>query len=165
MNHPLVSPTFEIMPTLMKYPPPLYLKHKPIYMLPYQPFDGCYAGDNDAQYLSIGLAQWRLDLNDPDAISAKVWRYDNNNNKWHRNSEELPLHRVIDLCIFLTATLFGKDKTSVTFQAGRFKNQKEAIELNMLENIPESFESEKDAIRERLNELCRVLKETGIWID
>jgi len=62
-------------------------------MVPYERFDGSYAGNTDAKYLSLGLAQWRGPA-DPDAVSAKVWRYVEG--KWSRMSEELPLHRVID---------------------------------------------------------------------
>ena len=51
----------------------------------------------DAQGLSLGLAQWndrgRVD------ISAKVWRH--TGEKWSRQSEELPLHRVLDLAILV----------------------------------------------------------------
>ena len=59
--------------------------------------DGRTAGGSDAQGLSLGLAQWndrgRVD------ISAKVWRY--TGEKWSRQSEELPLHRVLDLAILI----------------------------------------------------------------
>ena len=68
-------------------------------MLPYEPFDGPYSGDTDALYLSIGLAQWR-DTDDTYELSAKVWRMPEE--KWSRMSEEIPLHRLADLCILLT---------------------------------------------------------------
>lgn len=52
---------------------------------------------SDAKGPSLGLAQWndrgRVD------ISAKVWRY--TGEKWSRQSEELPLHRVLDLAILI----------------------------------------------------------------
>ena len=55
------------------------------------------AYDSDAKGLSLGLAQWndrgRVD------ISAKVWRY--TGEKWSRQSEELPLHRALDLAILI----------------------------------------------------------------
>ncbi|MBK5145582.1 hypothetical protein I2494_18035 [Budviciaceae bacterium BWR-B9] len=73
---------------------PTNLKHKPILEVPnYDDIDGPYIGDTDAMGLSIGIAQWNTagwtDL------SAKVWR--NSGDKWSRQSEELPLHRVLDL--------------------------------------------------------------------
>jgi len=73
---------------------PTHLKHKPILEVAnYDRIDGPYANDTDAKGLSIGLAQW----NEPGwtELSAKVWRH--TGEKWSRQSEELPLHRVIDL--------------------------------------------------------------------
>ncbi|EPL9663837.1 DUF6530 family protein [Klebsiella sp. GG_Kp154] len=73
---------------------PTHLKHKPILEVPnYDDIDGPYAGDSDAKGLSIGIAQWNKA--GCTELSAKVWR--NPGDKWSRQSEELPLHRVIDL--------------------------------------------------------------------
>ena len=77
---------------------PTTLKHKPVLAAEdYGRIDGRTAGGSDAQGLSLGLAQWndrgRVD------ISAKVWRY--TGEKWSRQSEELPLHRVLDLAILV----------------------------------------------------------------
>lgn len=79
---------------------PVTLKHKPILVAEdYHAVDGPYAGEtSDAKGLSIGLAQWN-DRGKVD-ISAKVWRY--TGEKWSRQSEELPLHRVLDLAILIT---------------------------------------------------------------
>jgi hypothetical protein len=49
----------------------------------------------------LGLAQWN-DRGKVD-ISAKVWRY--TGEKWSRQSEELPLHRVLDLAILVLRAL------------------------------------------------------------
>ncbi|MBQ9535134.1 MAG: hypothetical protein IJU78_04770 [Clostridia bacterium] len=77
---------------------PTELKHKPVIVSEdYGLIDGRTAGESDAQGLSLGLAQWndrgRVD------ISAKVWRY--TGEKWSRQSEELPLHRVLDMAILI----------------------------------------------------------------
>jgi hypothetical protein len=77
---------------------PVALRHKPVIVSEdYDRVDGRNAGDSDAKGLSLGLAQWndrgRLD------ISAKVWRH--TGTKWSRQSEELPLHRVLDLAILV----------------------------------------------------------------
>jgi len=77
---------------------PTGLKHKPVIISDnYENVDGRQAYASDAKGLSLGLAQWndrgKLD------ISAKVWRY--TGEKWSRQSEELPLHRVIDLAILI----------------------------------------------------------------
>lgn len=77
---------------------PTTLKHKPVIVSEnYENIDGRSAYDTDAKGLSLGLAQWndrgRVD------ISAKIWRY--TGEKWSRQSEEMPLHRVLDLAILI----------------------------------------------------------------
>jgi hypothetical protein len=86
---------------------PTHLSHKPIvHVQNYYNKDAQFSNETDAQSLSIGLAQWDKGLeNHERAISAKVWRYNSDGNKWSRQSEELPLHRVIDLGILLFASL------------------------------------------------------------
>ncbi len=77
---------------------PTTLKHKPVIVSEnYENVDGRYAYSSDAKGLSLGLAQWN-DRGKVD-ISAKVWRY--TGEKWSRQSEELPLHRVLDLAILV----------------------------------------------------------------
>ena len=80
---------------------PTSLKHKPVIVCEnYENVDGKYAYRSDAKGISLGLAQWndrgKLD------ISAKVWRH--TGGKWSRQSEELPLHRVLDLAILVLRT-------------------------------------------------------------
>ncbi|MDF2686348.1 MAG: hypothetical protein K0S55_1529 [Clostridia bacterium] len=80
---------------------PTTLKHKPVIISEnYENIDGRNAYKSEAKGLSLGLAQW----NDRGKveISAKVWRY--TGEKWSRQSEELPLHRVLDLAILVCRT-------------------------------------------------------------
>ena len=80
---------------------PTTLRHKPVIAVEnYDAVDGRYAYNSDAKGLSIGLAQW----NERGRVeaSAKVWRH--TGEKWSRQSEELPLHRVLDLAILLVRT-------------------------------------------------------------
>ena len=87
---------------------PTELKHKPVIVSEdYDRIDGGKAYDSDAKGLSLGLAQWndrgKLD------ISAKVWRH--TGTKWSRQSEELPLHRILDLAILIVkARLFFMER-------------------------------------------------------
>lgn len=77
---------------------PTNLKHKPvIYADGYDRIDGKSAGSSDAKSLSLGLAQWN-DRGNVD-ISAKIWRH--SGKKWSRQSEEMPMHRVLDLAIMI----------------------------------------------------------------
>lgn len=81
---------------------PANLKHKPILKINgYAHIDGNYRKKTDARGLSIGLAQWNGE-GETD-ISAKVWRYVNG--RWSRQSEELPLHRVLDLAFLICAAI------------------------------------------------------------
>jgi hypothetical protein len=77
---------------------PTQLKHKPVIVSEdYDLIDGRIAENTDAKGLSLGLAQWN-DRGKID-ISAKIWRH--TGEKWSRQSEELPFHRVLDLAILI----------------------------------------------------------------
>jgi len=81
---------------------PTNLKHKPVIVVEnYEQVDGQLAQNTNAKNLSLGLAQWN-DRGKVD-ISAKVWKY--TGEKWSRHSEELPLHRVLDLSILICRSL------------------------------------------------------------
>ena len=87
---------------------PTTLKHKPVIVSEnYENIDGRSAYHSDAKGLSLGLAQWN-DRGKVD-ISAKVWRH--TGEKCSRQSEELPIHRVIDLAILICRAkrYFGED--------------------------------------------------------
>lgn len=77
---------------------PTELKHKPVIVSEeYEKIDGRKAPKSDAKGLSLGLAQWNERGNVD--ISAKIWRH--TGGKWSRQSEEMPLHRVLDLAILI----------------------------------------------------------------
>ena len=86
---------------------PTHLKHEPVFGIEgYNKMDGIYAGHgSDAPCLSIGIAQWNQ--RGSQDISAKVWRNsdveanDYQDGSWSRMSEELPIHRNLDLTIFI----------------------------------------------------------------
>lgn len=68
---------------------PKHLSHKPIISVnDYDKLDALYVNHTDVKALSIGEAQY-----DGNYISLKVWRKPNN--RWSRQSEELPIHRNI----------------------------------------------------------------------
>jgi hypothetical protein len=94
---------------------PTELKHKPVIVSEeYDRIDGRMANNSDAKGLSLGLAQWndRGNLE----ISAKIWRH--TGEKWSRQSEEMPLHRVLDLAILIC-------KTRKIFMERYHKNEKD----------------------------------------
>lgn len=155
---------------------PTTLKHKPVIISEnYENVDGRYAYDTDTKGLSLGLAQWN-DRGKVD-ISAKVWRY--TGEKWSRQSEELPLHRVLDLAILVC-------RTKLHFQdAYRYENlydpEKPVIDRLGLQGdamtvavctdnekidediklFSQALSNDDELIGERLRVLSRILKEMG----
>jgi hypothetical protein len=138
----------------MKRIPPLphHLGHKPLVAMKYADFDGPDPVGTDAMYLSIGHAQW----DEKDAISAKVWRHPDS--RWSRQSEELPLHRPIDLTILIAAALKQASSGRVHLRAGTFENQDADLDLPVYGSFEPSPET-ADLIRRRLVALVRLLNE------
>ncbi len=104
---------------------PTELKHKPVIISEdYDLIDGRFAGGSDAKGLSLGLAQWNERGNVD--ISAKIWRH--TGEKWSRQSEEMPLHRVLDLAIFIC-------KAKLFFKERYHKNEKEYPGYPLLDRV------------------------------
>jgi len=156
---------------------PVTLKHKPVITVEdYENIDGRTAYKTDAKGLSLGLAQWN-DRGKVD-ISAKVWRY--TGEKWSRQSEELPLHRVMDLAILICKTMkyFREesykhkklyDETNTTLE--RVGLQGDAMTVSVCTENPmidedikmflNALNEDSELMGERLSTLSRVLKEMG----
>ena len=156
---------------------PTTLKHKPVIVAEdYEQIDGRAAYDTDAKGLSLGLAQW----NDRGkvGISAKVWRY--TGEKWSRQSEELPLHRVLDLAILTCEAQRYLREDAYKYpdfydpdhpQLGRVGLQGDAMTVTVCtenEHIQEDIRLFQDALArdgellgERMAVLARILGELG----
>lgn len=155
---------------------PTTLKHKPVIVSEnYENIDGRNAYKSDTKGLSLGLAQWN-DRGNVD-ISAKVWRY--TGEKWSRQSEELPMHRVIDLAILICRTkqhfreayrhekLYDPDNTVFD----RLGLQGDAMTVSVCTDNPmidediklfsQVLSNDDELIGERLAVLSRILKEMG----
>jgi len=91
---------------------PTHLKHEPVFGIEdYNKIDGIYAGrGSDAPCLSIGIAQWNQ--RGSQDISVKVWRNNGSetndyaDGNWSRMSEELPIHRNLDLTILICEVMY-----------------------------------------------------------
>jgi len=104
---------------------PVELKHKPVIVSEdYDQIDGRNAPNTDAKGLSLGLAQWNERGNLE--ISAKIWRY--TGEKWSRQSEEMPLHRVLDLAILIC-------KTRLFFLERYRKSEKDFPQYPLLDRV------------------------------
>jgi hypothetical protein len=156
---------------------PTTLKHKPVIVSEnYENVDGRYAYNTDAKGISLGLAQWN-DRGKVD-ISAKVWRY--TGEKWSRQSEELPLHRVLDLAILVCRTKLYFQEESYRFEKlydtekpvlDRIGLQGDAMTVAVCtdnEKINEDIKlfgqilsNDDELIGERLHTLSRMLKVMG----
>lgn len=155
---------------------PTNLKHKPVIVSEnYENVDGRYAYKSDAKGLSLGLAQWN-DRGKVD-ISAKVWRH--TGGKWSRQSEELPLHRVLDLAILVCSSkihfkeayrhekLYDTEKPILD----RVGLQGDAMTVSVCTNndkidediqlFNQALSDDGELIGERLQTLSRMLKELG----
>ncbi|NLM38144.1 MAG: hypothetical protein GX202_08470 [Firmicutes bacterium] len=156
---------------------PTTLKHKPVIVCEnYENVDGRAAYRSKAKGLSLGLAQWN-DRGKVD-VSAKVWRH--TGEKWSRQSEELPLHRVLDLAIMICRTkLYFQEEA---YRWPKYYNpEKPVLERVGLqgdamtvavctdnERIDEDIQlfwqamsNDDELIGERLCTLARILKEMG----
>ncbi|SEG07499.1 DUF6530 family protein [Paenibacillus sp. UNC499MF] len=155
---------------------PTTLKHKPVIVSEnYEQVDGRLARNTDAKGLSLGLAQWN-DRGKVD-ISAKVWRH--TGEKWSRQSEELPMHRVLDLAIlicrsslyFQDAYRFPKMYDPENPMIDRIGLQGDAMSVSVCEDNPmldqdiklfaQALSEDGEMIGERLSVLSRLLKEMG----
>lgn len=155
---------------------PTHLKHEPVFGLEgYNKMDGIYVSrGSDAPCLSIGIAQWNQ--RGSQDISAKVWRNsgaeanDYQDGSWSRMSEELPIHRNLDLTIFICEVMdmLKSEESSrpITLQHETTDIRKisenkflgEDLELLKLK----LFEGDEGAmINNRLKQLSDVLKRLG----
>ena len=128
---------------------PKNLKHKPIIVVDdYDKIDAKFTNDKtDAQALSIGHAQY-----DKDELSVKIWRFAKTN-RWSRQSEELPLHRLIDLSILTLYSLLKETEENKKFTS------LEAIitEPNDVPQIKKYLEDNISLLEPKLKELKQIL--------
>ena len=155
---------------------PTTLKHKPVIVSEnYENIDARSAYNSDTKGLSLGLAQWN-DRGKVD-ISAKVWRH--TGEKWSRQSEELPLHKVLDLAIlicrsseyFREAYRFEKLYNPESPRIDRIGLQGDAMTVEVCLDNPmidqdirlfaDTLSKDDELLGERFKTLSRILKEMG----
>lgn len=155
---------------------PVSLKHKPVIVSSnYENVDGRQAYNSDAKGLSLGLAQWN-DRGKVD-ISAKIWRY--TGGKWSRQSEEMPLHRVLDLTLlicrakqhFQEAYRFPKLYDEERTRLDRIPLQGDAMTVEVCKENPfieediklfcDALQKDDELLAERLHLLANMLIEMG----
>lgn len=123
----------------------------------YSSYDGLYKDATDAKALSVGLAQWKYEEEDGvKEISAKVFR--RNENRWSRQSEELPIHRCFDLCILIVQALQRSTKGEF-FEVDKENLKPYVVNENELEAITLFFKKYKDTyLLEKMENLKDLLE-------
>ncbi len=130
---------------------PKHLKHSPIVSVnDYDKIDGLYFEHTDAKALSIGQASW-----DDDHISLKIWRRPNE--RWSRQSEELPIHRCLDLAILFLASLKKDENLPYPTSSLPLTIDKKS-DFKLIRDFYEKEENKKN-INARLCELRNLLNE------
>lgn len=155
---------------------PTNLKHKPVFLVEdYDKIDGHNAWESDAKGLTLGLAQWnergKVD------ISGKVWRH--TGEKWSRQSEELPITRILDLAILVAQSslylqeayrydkFYDPDDPQVDIiglQGGRMTVQVDTDNPKIDEDIilfNDTMNKDGELIGERYRTLKRLLTDLG----
>lgn len=128
--------------------------HKPIVSVDdYDKIDGQYAGKTDAMALSLGKAQYDKTGKE---LSLKVWRVADDGSL-SRMSEELPLHRNLDLSILLVKTLLkGYNNQSFLLAEDKISLHEDNGSIN---DIMGYYERNKKYLEPRLKELKKLLEE------
>ena len=140
-------------------PLPQHLDHKPVFALPYSAFDGRCVGRTDVQFVTVGIAQY-----DPDSVSIKTMRH--TGKKWTRQAEELPLHRPVDMTLFLAKVIFDAQDDMVNIPSGTLQNQssdiaitKEQRNFGEMASYNAAVNSSRPLIKDRLNALRHILND------
>ena len=120
---------------------PNHLSHKPIVVFDnYNNIDGHYVmTGTDVESISLGYAQF--DCNNSDELTAKIFRYDTPNNRWCRQSEELPLHRCVDLCNLIVQSVLIAE--GVNYSPVQTQIQPQIEDLNGIVDIRNFGSSDK----------------------
>lgn len=128
---------------------PKHLGHQPIISInDYDKFDAQYSRNSNAKALSIGRAYY-----DKEEISLKIWRH--NGTKWLRSSEELPLHRNLDLSILLVTSILKRNNYDYPICSLR----EEIDEVSGVKEIQDYYIQNIKFLKPRLEELHEKLSE------
>lgn len=123
--------------------------HWPILSVDYEQMDE-KAGYGDAHFIDIGQSTWNKE-----DLSVKIWRKTYNTGRWSRQSEELPLSRVLDLAILVSAAATGKNSVLQEFyQQGE---KKEDMQTFLTDNM--------QVLGPKLNELRRILQPATLPVE
>ena len=137
---------------------PTHLNHRPIIKWEnYDKVDGHYFKSTDAKGLSVGLAQWNSPNEEKPDISVKVWRH--TGEKWSRQSEEIPPHRLVDMTSLLcSALMYVRNDVLLSDESFSITSSQDAI---LLEKLKEGLQKEEPFLESSLLRLAKMLKQLG----
>jgi len=133
---------------------PSWLSHKPVLACRYE--DASLSVE-DAKFISIGKATYGQDC-----ASIKIWRKTKDENRWSRQSEEVPIHRVGYLMQMLLAAVRlvqAPDGEPPVESALREEIQTE----DCISFLRKAISSDREAIKKSLSEIKRLIN--GIDIE
>jgi Family of unknown function (DUF6530) len=128
---------------------PTHLSHKPI-VVANDYLDGMNALETDAKALSIGIAQYSGENLE---ISAKIFRH--TGQRWSRQSEEMPIHRVLDLAILILSTLVFEKGSNMRMPLSMLEER--VIDVSEFDKISEYYNTHRDTLENRVLELKRLI--------
>jgi hypothetical protein len=133
---------------------PTHLRHRPIVGVDfYDRLDAQFENNTDARALSIGVAQYNSGDRNDEELSLKVWRH--TDEQWSRQSEELPIHRCIDLNILFLDALLRNFENEIQNNRLRISIQ----DADRVEDIARYYQRNEVHLRHRLVELREKLTE------
>lgn len=131
---------------------PTMLSHKPIVAIEdYYKIDGQFSNETDARCLSVGHAQY--DDSHPKEISAKVFRH--TGKQWSPQSEELPLHRCVDLTNLIVQSIMLSE--DVDYSKEITERTPQYVKKEDLHFIRDFYRNENTQLRSKLRELKNLI--------
>lgn len=131
----------------MKMTVPNDKNHKPIVVAEnVDILDGLYSKKTDLVGYSIGIPKFNNK-----EISAKVWRH--TGERWSRQGEELPIHRVLDLAQLYLGSLL-REKSS-NFPATVFKE--EIRDMELFDKIKNHYADNKVELSSRIQKIKELI--------
>ncbi|MBL0866746.1 hypothetical protein G5647_09940 [Pectobacterium carotovorum] len=138
---------------------PTHLKHKPVLeVADYNQIDGPYKPEEtDAKALSLGLAQWN-EAGETD-LSVKSWR--EVDGRWSRLSEELPIHRALDLATLAVSAINHAKNGADLLDEGTFKIAKCKTNSSLEKLMHDKLSADDKDIHRSLARLAEELRKLG----
>ena len=132
---------------------PWWLTHKPVLACRYE---DATLSNEDAKFISIGKATY-----DSDCASIKIWRRTADDQRWSRQSEEIPIHRV-GLCMQMLLSAIRLSQSTDGVLPSETDLKEEIQTDDCLPFLRHSIQSDRNSIKKSLIEVKRLLDEIDI---